>query len=224
MSLALRVIAQSAVFFVGLGVLLFWPAGSLRWGEAWAFLATLGAITTAISGFLFARDKKLLERRLALAERGEAVGAQRVLQGLAGVSFFGMLVVCGLDHRYGWSALPLPVIALGYALVLVGYFLVYRVFRENTYTSAVIEVAEGQTVVSTGPYAHVRHPMYSGGILAIVGTPLALGSVVALALSAVLILVIVARLRNEERYLSEHLTGYTDYLGRVRYRLVPHMW
>jgi protein-S-isoprenylcysteine O-methyltransferase Ste14 len=220
-----RTLVQSIVFFVGLGLLLFVPAGTLHYPFAWAFIATIATITTAMTTYLYVSDPKLLERRLALGERGENVRGQSIIQAFGALSFFGMLVCAGLDHRLGWSRVSSwSVVLVGHAFLVVGYAIVALVFRANTYTSAVVEVAAGQQVVSTGPYAVVRHPMYSGALLVIAGTPLALGSIVALAFVPPLTWVIVARLKSEERYLAEHLTGYAEYTHATPHRLVPHVW
>jgi protein-S-isoprenylcysteine O-methyltransferase Ste14 len=215
---------QTLAFFIGLGLLLFLAAGTLHYTDGWLFLGVLAAITAVLTLYLARNDPKLLERRLAASERGEQDPVQRRFQKLASISFIGMLAVAGLDQRFSWSYVPLPWLVVGYALFITGYAIVFFVFRANTYTSAVVEVVEGQTVVSTGPYAIVRHPMYSGALLIIAGAPLALGSWVALLFVVPLVALIVSRLLDEERFLSEHLGGYREYLARTPYRLVPHVW
>jgi protein-S-isoprenylcysteine O-methyltransferase Ste14 len=221
MGLVARVIAQSTAFFVALGLLLFVPAGTFRYSEAWAFIANVLAVTTIISTYLYFSDPKLLERRLALGERGEGERSQKVLQAIIAMVFFGMMISSALDHRLGGSHVPLAAIIAAHVVMVAGYVIVLIVFRENTYTSAVVEVAEGQHVVSTGPYRIVRHPMYSGAALVIVATPPMLGSWFALAFAAVLIALIVVRLTQEEAFLVKTLEGYDAYRTKTRYRLVP---
>ncbi|NVB81361.1 MAG: isoprenylcysteine carboxylmethyltransferase family protein [Kofleriaceae bacterium] len=223
-ALGARVAVQTLAFFIALTVLLFFAAGTFHYTDGWVFLGVLAVITIVITAYLAKKDPDLLERRLAIAERGEQDPVQRRFQKLAALAFFGMLVVAGLDHRFAWSHAPTPWVIVGYALFVAGYAIVFVVFRANTYTSAVVEVAEGQTVVSSGPYSIVRHPMYSGGLLIIAGAPLALGSWVALIFVVPLVALIVSRLLNEERFLSDHLGGYREYLDRTPYRLVPHVW
>jgi protein-S-isoprenylcysteine O-methyltransferase Ste14 len=223
-ALGARVAVQTLAFFIGLAALLFVAAGTLDFTDGWVFLGVLAVVTVVIEVYLAKHDPDLLERRLAVAERGEPDPVQRRFQKLAALLFVAMLVVAGLDHRFGWSDVPMPWLVVGYALFVAGYAIVFVVFRANTYTSAVVEVAEGQTVVSSGPYSIVRHPMYSGGLLIIAGAPLALGSWVALIFVVPLVALIVARLLNEERFLSDHLGGYREYLARTPYRLVPHVW
>jgi protein-S-isoprenylcysteine O-methyltransferase Ste14 len=223
-ALGARVAVQTLTFFIGLTVLLFVSAGTFDFTDGWVFLGVLAVVSVVIEVYLAKHDPDLLERRLAIAERGEPDPVQRRFQKGAALSFLGMIVVAGLDHRFAWSDVALPWLAVGYALFVAGYAIVFVVFRANTYTSAVVEVVEGQTVVSSGPYSIVRHPMYSGALLIIAGAPLALGSWVALIFVVPLVALIVARLLDEERFLADHLGGYREYLARTPYRLVPHVW
>ena len=150
--------------------------------------------------------------------------AQRLSMLGASLGFIALLVVPALDHRFGWFAVPLGVVVAGDVLVAVGFGLIVRVYRENTFSSATIEVAENQTVISTGPYAIVRHPMYASGSLYLVGTPLALGSYWGLVPIAAMMPFLIWRLLDEERLLAKDLAGYTEYQKRVRHRLVPFLW
>jgi protein-S-isoprenylcysteine O-methyltransferase Ste14 len=149
---------------------------------------------------------------------------QKVIQGLASMSFLSTVVVPALDHRFGWSHAPLLFVAMGDALVLLGFLFVFFVFRENTFTSSVIEVAAEQRVIDSGPYAVVRHPMYAGALVLVAGIPMALGSVIGLATFPPFVAVIVWRLLDEELFLVRHLPGYAAYRQRTRWRLVPHVW
>ena len=149
---------------------------------------------------------------------------QRLIMLCTSIGFIALLVVPALGFRFGWSSVPLPGVLAGDALVLTGFCLIFRVYRENTFSSAIIEVGEGQRVISTGPYALVRHPMYASASLYLMGTPLALGSYWGLAVIPVLIPFLIWRLLDEERLLAESLPGYTEYQKRVPYRLVPFVW
>jgi protein-S-isoprenylcysteine O-methyltransferase Ste14 len=149
---------------------------------------------------------------------------QRLIMLLASLSFIALLFVPALDHRFGWSTVPVYMVIAGDLLVAIGFYLVFRVFRENTFTSATIEVAPDQKVISTGPYAIVRHPMYASASLYVIGTPLALGSYWGLLAAAVMILFMIWRLIDEERMLARELPGYAEYQQRIRYRLVPLIW
>ena len=149
---------------------------------------------------------------------------QQHIQAVAAITFIGFLVVPALDHRLAWSNVPLGIEIAGDALVALGFFSVYLVFKENSFSAATIEVATGQKVISTGPYAIVRHPMYAGALVMLFGTPLALGSWWGLLLLIPMTLVLVLRLLDEERFLAKNLPGYTEYCQSVRYRLVPYIW
>ncbi len=130
----------------------------------------------------------------------------------------------GFDHRCRWSSVPVPIVVAADVLVVLGLMIVFRVFRENSYAASSVRVEANQPVISTGPYAWVRHPMYAGGVLAFLATPLALGSLWALPPAVLLGGGVVVRLLGEERYLSENLSGYDAYCRKVRYRLIPHVW
>ena len=140
------------------------------------------------------------------------------------IGFIALLVVPAFDHRFEWSTMPPGWVVAGDLLVVIGFYLISRVYRENSFTSATIEVAENQTVVSTGPYALVRHPMYASASLYLVGTPLALGSYWGLVPIAAMMPFLIWRLLDEERFLARSLPGYADYQKRVRHRLVPFVW
>jgi protein-S-isoprenylcysteine O-methyltransferase Ste14 len=223
-ALAARLFFQSALLPVVLGGLATVAAGSLDFPLLWVYAAVLFVGTMTICVYLFTRDRALLARRLKLGEKGEARPAQRVIVFLSGAAFFGIFVVAGLDRRFGWSRVPLAASYAANAVVALGFAIVFSVFRANTFTSSVVEVEAGQHVVSTGPYRFVRHPMYSGAILVMAATPAALGSAWAEILVVPLVLLVVARLRDEEALLTRDLRGYAEYTQATRYRLVPWIW
>ncbi|HEY3818480.1 MAG TPA: isoprenylcysteine carboxylmethyltransferase family protein [Polyangiaceae bacterium] len=207
-----------------LGLALFVPAGTLRFVEAWVFVGLFTAASLAIAIHLARTDPALLARRTHAGPVAEKEWSQKIIQGVASVSFLSTVVVPALDHRFGWSHAPLPVIVIGDALVLAGFLLVFLVFRENTFTSSVIEVASEQRVVDSGPYAVVRHPMYAGALVLVAGIPIALGSWVGLATLPPFAAIVVWRLLDEERFLVVHLPGYAAYREKTRYRLLPRVW
>jgi protein-S-isoprenylcysteine O-methyltransferase Ste14 len=213
------------VFLIGiLGLALFWSAGTLNYWQAWLYLAVFAACVILITGYLIAYDRRLLQSRLTVGPAAETQRAQQILQGFASLFFLGLYIVPGLDRRFGWSYVSLLLSLLSDAMVVLSLFIVFLVFRANTYTSAIIEVAGGQKVVTTGPYSVVRHPMYSGAMLLLLFTPLALGSWVGVPFALPVILVIAARLLREEKFLQAKLEGYAEYRRTVRYRLVPFVW
>jgi len=209
---------------VVIGLLLFAPAGTLRFVEGWIFLGLFSGSSLAITVYLAKKDPALLERRTQAGPTAEKERSQKVIQGLASIAFVSTLIVPALDHRFRWSCAPLPAIIVGNGLVILGFLIVFFVFRENTFTSSVIEVAAEQRVIDTGPYAAVRHPMYVGGLVLVAGMPLALGSLVGLIAFPPFAAIIVCRLLNEERFLVTHLAGYAAYREKTRYRLFPHVW
>jgi protein-S-isoprenylcysteine O-methyltransferase Ste14 len=224
LGLALKAFAGLAWLAVAMAAMIFVPAATLRYPEAWAFLAVFVGCALAITLYLMARDPKLLERRVRAGPVAEQRPGQKLIQAAASFCFLATMAVPGLDRRYGWSHVPLPLVVAGDALVALGFWLVFRVFRENTYTSSVIEVAGGQTVVDTGPYALVRHPMYAGALVLLLGVPLALGSWWGLCTLAPMTAVIVVRLLDEEKFLAANLQGYAQYREKVRHRLIPRVW
>lgn len=216
-----RKLLRVAATLVVLLLLLFLPAGTLAFPEAWAFLVTLAVPAVVALVHLARRDPALLERRL---ETKEIEPRQKLLMRIALIPMLLGLIVPGLDHRFGWSDMPLGIVAAGDACVLAGYFIFIVVIRENRWASRVIEVQSGQQVVSSGPYARVRHPMYVGSLLIYLATPVALGSWWGLLPASLIVPVIVARILNEEEVMARDLAGYRGYLLKVRWRLVPGIW
>jgi protein-S-isoprenylcysteine O-methyltransferase Ste14 len=212
--------------FLGLAVAaaLFLPAGTVRWWRAWVWMGVFFAAALAITLHFLQQDPELIRRRLAAGPVAEARRVQRVIQWFASGCFLAVFVLAGLDRRLGWSSVPAAVSVAADGIVAAGFAVVFLVFRENSHASAVVEVSAGQRVVSTGPYRHVRHPMYSGALLLLLATPPALGSLAALPAVLALAVVIVARLLDEERLLSRELPGYDAYRRAVRRRLVPGVW
>jgi protein-S-isoprenylcysteine O-methyltransferase Ste14 len=169
-------------------------------------------------------DPKLLERRVKGGTVAEKERNQKVIQALASAAFVATIVIPVLDHRFRLTGVPVFVVCFGDSLVVLGFVIVFLVFKENTFTSGVIEVADGQKVISTGPYAIVRHPMYVGALVLLLGAPLALGSWRGLFTIIPMTIVIILRLLNEERFLAKNLPGYREYRTVVRYRLLPLIW
>jgi protein-S-isoprenylcysteine O-methyltransferase Ste14 len=204
--------------------LLFGPAWTLDYPLAWIFLAVFFASAGLITAHLATHDPALLERRIRGGPNVETEPLQKWIQAAAALIFAGTFLVASLDRRFGWSHVPLALAFAGDVAVAAGFYAVFRVFRENSFTATTVVVAPGQTVVSTGPYAAVRHPMYAGALLMLTGIPLALGSWWALLLFVPMTAAIVARLLDEERLLTAQLPGYADYRRSVRYRLLPGVW
>ena len=207
-----------------LGVALFVPAGTTAWWPAWAFITVFGAASAVITIDLYIRDPALLERRTHVGPIAETRPRQKLVQSLVLVAFLACFALPGLDVRWhGMTWAPAVAIA-GDILVALGLGFVWRVFRENSYASSTVEIASDQRVIDTGPYGVVRHPMYSGAIVLLLGIPLALGSWWGYAGVAGVIAAIIVRIFDEEVALVTELPGYAGYRERVRYRLVPRVW
>jgi protein-S-isoprenylcysteine O-methyltransferase Ste14 len=213
-----------AVLTVVMGLLLFVPAGTVRYWQAWLYLSVFTGASVLTTVYLMRRDPALLERRMRGGPTAEKQPAQKFIMLCTSIGFIALLVVPAFDHRFGWSTVALGGVVAGDALVATGFYLISMVYRENTFTSATIEVAENQKVISTGPYAIVRHPMYASASLYLLGTPLALGSYWGLVPIAAMMPFLIWRLVAEERFLARNLPGYTEYQKRVRRRLVPLVW
>jgi protein-S-isoprenylcysteine O-methyltransferase Ste14 len=166
-----RAFANLLLFLLALALLLFLPAWSLTYLQGWVFIGLLGGLSTAITLYLAAYDPQLLERRLKAGPGAEQERSQRLIQLMTSAMLCTMAVVAGFDHRWHWSSVPPTVVIIGVIGFVLGFALIFIVFRENTYTSGVIEIAEGQKVISSGPYAMVRHPMYTGGIAFMLADP-----------------------------------------------------
>ena len=207
-----------------LALALFLSAGSLGFWQAWVFLAVWTLCVPLITAYLAKYDQKLLASRTQAGPVAETQKVQQVIQGFASLFFIGLFIVPGLDFRFHWSAVPPLLSWIADGFVALGFFFVFLVFRENSYTSAVIEVADEQKVISTGPYSLVRHPMYAGASLLLLFAPLALGSWVAIPFPWPLILVVAVRALEEEKFLTKSLNGYAEYCQKVRYRLIPFIW
>jgi protein-S-isoprenylcysteine O-methyltransferase Ste14 len=210
--------------FVVMGFLIFVPAGTVHYWQAWLFLALFIGASFVTTLYLKSKDPALLKRRMSGGPTAEKQTAQKVIMLFASVGFVALLVVPSLDHRFGWSTVPLAVVMLGDTLVAVGFWFILLVYRENTFSSATIEVAENQKVISTGPYALVRHPMYASALLYLVGMPLALGSYWGLLAFALMLPVLIWRLIDEENFRASNLPGYREYQHKVQRRLVPYLW
>lgn len=223
-NLNLRAFLGFAFLMLVLALALFVPAGSLAFWQAWLYLAVFAGCTIAITIYLARHDRALLAGRVQAGPVAETQRIQQIIQGVASVLFILVYVVAGLDYRFHWSSLP-PLLSIAAdGVVMLGFWFVFLVFRENSFTRGTIDVSAGQTVVSSGPYGVVRHPMYAGAAVLLLATPLALGSLVALPLPIPLIAVVAIRARAEEKFLTANLDGYAEYCQKVRYRLIPFVW
>jgi len=222
--LYIRLTTQSLLFLFVLGALLFLPAGTFDYWEAWAFLAVFIACNLPITIWVAINDPQLLERRMRAGPTAEKEKSQKIIVTIAFLAFAGELLIPALDHRFGWSDVPTFIVILGNALIVISYIGFYFVFRENTYGAATIRVEENQRVISTGPYSIVRHPMYAAALILMLGIPLALGSWWGLLALVPGVPALVWRILDEERLLKRDLPGYAEYTQRMRFRLIPGLF
>lgn len=220
-ALARKVRLRFGLVPVVMGLFFFVPAGTLAYWHGWAYIVLLCVPMLFVVRYLFRNDPELLERRLTRQEPGQR---QQLIIRLGNLLYMVAFLLPGLDHRFGWSRVPTALAVVAGAMVLLGYGIIFLVFRENRYASRVVTIMAGQTVVSTGPYAVVRHPMYAGSILMLLFTPLALGSYWALPAFLLVVPLLAWRTLDEERLLLKELPGYAEYTRKTRYRLVPRVW
>ncbi|MFA4888929.1 MAG: isoprenylcysteine carboxylmethyltransferase family protein [Candidatus Omnitrophota bacterium] len=206
---------------VATALLLFLPAGTFLYWQAWVFLALFFVPMLLIAIYLFKRSPELLKRRLQVKEK---LPGQSILAKLFYSSVCLFFIISGLDRRYNWSSVPQVFIIVSDILFLAGYFFLFLVFKENKYLAHTVVVEEGQEVVATGPYAVVRHPMYLAELIMFIFAPLVLGSYWAITVNILLIAVLVSRVISEEQVLLLELKGYRQYSQKTKYRLIPGIW
>ncbi len=204
-----------------IGLLFFWPAGTFNYWQAWLWLAILFIPIMGMFAYLIQRDPALLERRV---RTGEQRPEQRRIIAISALYLILIFLLPGLDKRFGWSNVPVWLVLLADVFVLVAFLLNFLVIRVNSYASRVVEVEQGQQVITTGPYALVRHPMYLSIILILLATPIALGSFWGVLPTLAYIPLLAARAKNEEELLVNELAGYREYMQKTRYRLFPGIW
>jgi protein-S-isoprenylcysteine O-methyltransferase Ste14 len=210
--------------FIVLAAVLFGSAWSFEYWEAWIFLTVFFSPVLGITLYLIKKDPRLLERRIKAGPGAEKEVSQKIIQSLAALAFIMIFVLSAIDHRFRWSEISVGMEVAGDILVAFGLGIVFFVFRENSFASATIEVGVGQALVSTGPYAVVRHPMYLGAFVMLLGAPVALGSWWGLLAVVPIFVVIIWRLVDEEVFLERNLPGYAAYRNEVKYRLLPFIW
>jgi len=209
---------------VAFGAMLFVPAGTFDYWQAWVFLAVVTVAAWVPNIHVLRTDPVVRQRRMSGGPAAETRIAQKILIAGLYASLAAMVVVSVLDHRFGMSSVPASICLVGDVLVAAGLGVVALVIIQNSYAAATVRVQEGQTVVSTGLYGLVRHPMYTGNAVMLIGIPLALGSYLGLVFVVPALIVLALRIRDEEKLLQEQLNGYREYTEKVRHRLVPGMW
>ena len=221
MKLFLNALSKFAIGLVLVGLLLFLPAGTFSYFGGWLFIGLLFIPMLFLGAVLLLKAPDLLKKRLNHKEKEKT---QQGVVAMSALLFLGGFVFAGLDHRFGWTEVPFPAVIAASVALLVGYGMYAEVMRENAYLSRTVEVQEGQKVIDTGLYGIVRHPMYLATILLFLSIPLVLESWISLLFFAFYPVVIVIRILNEEKVLTENLEGYSRYKEKVKYRLLPYIW
>lgn len=224
MKTGIRAAATSVWGIISFGLILFLPAGTLHYWQAWVFIAVFMGATIVPVIYLVRNNPAALQRRMRAGPRAEPRTAQKLIITGSFLSLFATMVLSALDHRFGWSPVPAWLSVVGDVLVAVGLGIAMLVILQNGYAAAIVTVEEGQTLVSGGLYRFVRHPMYVGNVIMTIGIPLALGSYWGLLFVLPGPLLLGLRILDEEKLLTHQLPGYREYTQRVRYRLVPYFW
>ena len=222
--LLLKSVAGILFLFVIMGLVTFLPFGGLAYTRAWIYIGVFFGSSFIITIYLFLFDRSLLQKRLSVGPLAEPSVTQKIIQTAAGVLFLGIFAISSIDAKFQWSGAPVALAYISDMICLAAFVFLFYVFKQNTFLSATIEVQEHQHVVSTGFYAIVRHPMYSGALVLLLFTPLALGSFIGLLPAVCLIVVIAFRAIDEERNLAVNLSGYKEYCQKVKYRLIPYVF
>ncbi len=221
--LTAKVLAEIGIMFVILCLAVFLPAGSFNFWQAWLYLPVFFVPTVFITIYLLIKSPQLVERRMrGLSQERRTI--QKIIQLMISPLFFSLFIIAGFDHRLDWSHVPAIFVIFANIAVLYSWYIEFLALRENSYASSVIEVSTDQQVISTGPYASVRHPMYSGAIIMILFTPIALASWWGVFPAILICFAIVLRLLDEEKLLHQSLAGYDRYCLKVRFRLIPKVW
>jgi protein-S-isoprenylcysteine O-methyltransferase Ste14 len=224
MKVMLQYVATGHVGLVVLGLMVFWPAGTFDYWQGWVFIAVFAVSTNLPSIYLLVKNPAALKRRMRAGPAAETRPLQKAIISIAFVSVVAMIVVSALDFRFGWSSVPAAISIVGDVLVAAGLQFTMIVVIQNGYASANITVESGQELVSAGVYGIVRHPMYLGNVVLMIGTPLALGSFWGLVFLVPGLMLLPVRIVDEEKVLTAELAGYPDYTQQVHYRLVPYVW
>ena len=219
-----KVFGSLFLLLVAMAGALFLPAWTLNYWQAWLFLGVYGMSGLVIIAYLMIKNPQLLERRMHGGPTAEKRTTQKIIMSIESTGFAAILIVSAFDRRFHWSTVPFYIAIAGDLLIIFGWTIVFFAFKENSFASATIELAVDQKVISTGPYAIVRHPMYAGSFMYFLGIPVALGSWCGLLLILLTIPAMVWRLFDEEKFLKENLPGYAEYCEKVRFRLIPFVW
>ena len=224
MKIIVQAAISAAIGLIVFGLLVFWPAGTFDYWQGWAFIAVFALATLIPSVYLAVKNPEALRRRMQAGPGAETRPVQKVISFIAFGSMVAMIVISALDFRFGWSTVPAAVSVIGDVLIAIGLGISMLVTIQNSYAAANVTVESGQQLASTGWYGFVRHPMYFGNVILMIGIPLALGSYWGLLIVVAGLVVLALRINDEEALLTQELAGYREYMQKVHYRLVPYVW
>ena len=222
--LKLKILVSELVLFIILGLLIFVPSWTVFYWQGWIYLLFFAISMLVMTLYFLKHDRALMERRVNIGPKAEKKIIQKILLSCLIIFMIGLFLLSSFDYRFHLSKISVFVVLFSNLLILAGFYIFFRVFKENSFASATIDLSKEQKVISTGPYSVVRHPMYSGALIICLFTPFALGSLLGICLSVLIAVIIVFRIMDEEKFLKSNLAGYTDYCKKTRYRLIPYVW
>jgi protein-S-isoprenylcysteine O-methyltransferase Ste14 len=222
--LKVKILSGVLVFNIVLGLLIFLPAWTILYWQGWIYLCMVSSSLLFMTGYFLKHDPALMERRINIGPKAEKKTSQKISQSVFSLLLILEILLSVIDHRHQLSHVPMLFMIIAYFMILVGMYIFYRVFNENSFASATIEVDKDQPVISTGPYSIVRHPMYAGAFFVFMFTPLALDSLYGMIPAAFILIILIFRTLDEENFLNKDLSGYPDYCKEVKFRLIPYIW
>jgi protein-S-isoprenylcysteine O-methyltransferase Ste14 len=219
-----KTLIRITIFSIILGLLIFVPAWTISYWQGWIYFFVVTICLFIMTLYFLKHDPALMESRINIGPKAEKRMNQKVLLSFFIILLIGLVILSSFDHRFQLSKIPHVINIISDFFILVGFYICFRVFRENSFASATIDLTKEQKVISTGPYSIIRHPMYSGAFMIFIFSPLALDSLFGIIVSILIAVIGIFRTLDEEKYLRINLFGYTEYCRKIKYRLIPYVW